>query len=225
MASRWPTPDAHGVPVTVVVPEGNSSDKNAIEGFGAELVVHGRDFQEAREHAIRLAVDTGCIWCRRSTVTWSPASRPTPPSCTSKPGPRRGLRAGRSGLRALRQHRCPRPARPPHRSRCCRGRGCPAYALFPSRAPGHNVEADTFVDGVATRVPDEGAVEAMSRGAARFVRVSDQATEQAMRCLWQTTHQMPEPAGAIALAGLTCGHRTHRRCRRSDHHDRRQLRP
>jgi threonine dehydratase len=47
---------AHGIPVTIVVPEGNSPDKNAaMEGFGAELIVHGRDFQEAREHAIRLA--------------------------------------------------------------------------------------------------------------------------------------------------------------------------
>jgi threonine dehydratase len=63
-------------------------------------------------------------------------------------------------------------------------------------------EADTFVDGVATRVPDAEAVEIMVNGAARFVAVSDQATEQAMRLLWQTTHQMPEPAGAIALAGL-----------------------
>jgi threonine dehydratase len=42
----------------------------------------------------------------------------------------------------------------------------------------------------------------MVRGAARFVQVSDQATEQAMRCLRQTTHHMPEPAGAIALACL-----------------------
>jgi threonine dehydratase len=42
----------------------------------------------------------------------------------------------------------------------------------------------------------------MVRGAARFVQVSDEATAQAMRVLWQTTHQMPEPAGAIALAGL-----------------------
>ena len=73
---------------------------------------------------------------------------------------------------------------------------------FQAGRPVTTPEADTFVDGVATRVPDEGAVEAMVRGAARFVRVSDQATEQAMRCLWQTTHQMPEPAGAIALAGL-----------------------
>ena len=39
-------------------------------------------------------------------------------------------------------------------------------------------------------------------GAARFVRVTEEAAERAMRTLWQTTHQMPEPAGAIALAGL-----------------------
>src|SRR3954451_1162933 len=50
----------HGIPVTIVVPEGNSPDKNAaMEGFGAELVVPGRDFQEAREHATRLAEERG----------------------------------------------------------------------------------------------------------------------------------------------------------------------
>ncbi len=47
---------AYGVPVTVVVPEGNSADKNAAtEAFGAELIVHGRDFQESLEHAMALA--------------------------------------------------------------------------------------------------------------------------------------------------------------------------
>jgi threonine dehydratase len=61
---------------------------------------------------------------------------------------------------------------------------------------------DTFVDGIATRVPDGDAVDVMVRGAAPFVQVSDQATEQAMRYLWQTKHHMPEPSGAIALAGL-----------------------
>ena len=42
----------------------------------------------------------------------------------------------------------------------------------------------------------------MVAGAARFVTVSEQAAEDAMGTLWRTTHQMPEPAGAIALAGL-----------------------
>jgi threonine dehydratase len=32
--------------------------------------------------------------------------------------------------------------------------------------------------------------------------VSEDAARDAMRVLWQSTHQMPEPAGAIALAGL-----------------------
>jgi threonine dehydratase len=52
----------HGVPVTIVVPEGNSPDKNAsMAGFGAELVVHGRDFQEAFENAMALADEHGLV--------------------------------------------------------------------------------------------------------------------------------------------------------------------
>ena len=45
----------------IVVPEGESrTDKNAaMRGFGAELVVHGRDYQEAREHAMGLEAELG----------------------------------------------------------------------------------------------------------------------------------------------------------------------
>src|SRR5664279_3417996 len=46
----------HGVRCLIVVPEGNSRDKNAaMRAFGADLIVHGRDFDEAREHAGSLA--------------------------------------------------------------------------------------------------------------------------------------------------------------------------
>ena len=62
--------------------------------------------------------------------------------------------------------------------------------------------ADTFVDGVACRAPVPEAVAEMVRGAARVVTVSEDATAEAMRVLLRTTHQLPEPAGAIALAGL-----------------------
>ena len=51
---------AAGLRVVIVVPEGNSPDKNAaMRGFGAELVVHGRDYQEAREHAMGLEAELG----------------------------------------------------------------------------------------------------------------------------------------------------------------------
>src|SRR5918995_1674324 len=51
---------AHGVPVTIVVPHGNSPEKNAaMVGFGATLIEHGHDFQAAREHAGALAEEHG----------------------------------------------------------------------------------------------------------------------------------------------------------------------
>ncbi len=49
-----------GVTVTIVVPHGNSTEKNAaMRALGAELIEHGCDFDEAREHAMTLAADRG----------------------------------------------------------------------------------------------------------------------------------------------------------------------
>ena len=49
-----------GLSVTIVVPHGNSTEKNAaMRALGAELIEHGRDFDEAREHAVDLATDRG----------------------------------------------------------------------------------------------------------------------------------------------------------------------
>src|ERR1700682_453035 len=45
-----------GLAATVVVPHGNSREKNAaMRALGAELVEHGSDFQAAAEHAAMLA--------------------------------------------------------------------------------------------------------------------------------------------------------------------------
>ena len=49
-----------GVGVTIVVPHGNSIEKNAsMQSFGAKLIEHGRDFDEAKEAAIRIARERG----------------------------------------------------------------------------------------------------------------------------------------------------------------------
>jgi len=48
-----------GVPVTIVVPYGNSHEKNAaMQSFGAKLIEHGRDFDDAKEAAIRIAQES-----------------------------------------------------------------------------------------------------------------------------------------------------------------------
>src|SRR5918994_817941 len=50
----------YDLPVTIVVPHGNSVEKNAaMVALGAELVVHGADYQAAREHAEALAGERG----------------------------------------------------------------------------------------------------------------------------------------------------------------------
>ena len=46
-----------GMHAVIVVPHGNSSEKNAaMRALGAELIEHGRDFQDAFEHAAALAL-------------------------------------------------------------------------------------------------------------------------------------------------------------------------
>src|SRR5262245_59224337 len=49
-----------GVPVTIVVPHGNSTAQNAaMVALGAELIEHGRDFDEAKVEAVRMATERG----------------------------------------------------------------------------------------------------------------------------------------------------------------------
>ena len=49
-----------GIPATIVVPHGNSREKNAaMQALGVELIEEGHDFQAAAEHAARLAEDRG----------------------------------------------------------------------------------------------------------------------------------------------------------------------
>ena len=79
----------------------------------------------------------------------------------------------------------------------------PAYAL--SFAEGRIVktnDARTFADGMACRVPDAEALRIIREGAERVVLVNDDEVAQAMRVLFEDTHNAAEGAGAAALAAL-----------------------
>ena len=48
----------YGIPVTIVVPYGNSIEKNnAMRSLGVKLLEHGDDFESAREYAIKMAYE------------------------------------------------------------------------------------------------------------------------------------------------------------------------
>jgi threonine dehydratase len=194
-----------GIAVTIVVPEGNSPEKNAaIRGFGATLVVHGRDFDEAREHCTALAARDGLEVVPpfhpelvRGVATYALELFLAAGELDTVYVPV-GMGSGICGLITVRDL-----LRLPTRIIGVVAAGAPAYARSFAAGRVVNTErADTFVDGVACRAPDPVAVEVICKGAESVLEIPDADTADAMRLLHRTTRNVPEPAGAIALAGL-----------------------
>jgi threonine dehydratase len=191
--------------VTIVVPQGNSPDKNAaMRGFGAELIEHGHDFQAAREHAALLATDRGAQLVPSfhpdlvtGVATYAAELFGAVADLDAVYVPV-GMGSGICGLIGVRDL-----LGLPTEIIGVVASGAPAYALSVAAGKVVSTErADTFVDGVACRLPDPEAVRAIAAGASRIVQVSDQAAAEAVRILLATTHNVSEPAGALALAGL-----------------------
>jgi threonine dehydratase len=194
-----------GLSVTIVVPHGNSPDKNAaMKGFGAELIEHGHDFQAAREHASAIGAERGLETVpsyHRDLVlgvaTYARELFEVAGELDAVYVPI-GMGSGISGIIGVRDLLG-------LRTEVIGVAAEQAAAVALSVAAGRVVNTDTastFIDGVATRVPDPDAVSVIMAGAARVLTISEDDAAQAMRVLYATTHNVPEPAGALALAGL-----------------------
>jgi len=196
---------AVGVTVTIVVPDGNSPDKNAaMRAFGAELIVHGHDFQAAREHAAALAAERNLEMVPSyhpdlvlGVATYARELFDAAGELDAVYVPV-GMGSGISGVIGVRDLLALRT-----QVIGVVAEEAPATAL--SVAAGRVVAtetASTFVDGVACRVPDPDAIRVISKGAARVLTVSEHEAAEAMRLMYATTHNVAEPAGSLALAGL-----------------------
>ncbi|MCL2783730.1 MAG: threonine dehydratase [Propionibacteriaceae bacterium] len=191
------------VPVTIVVPEGNSADKNAATlGWGAKLVIHGRDFQEAVEYARTLAEAEGLSvvpsvhpWLVEGVATYAAELHNQVPDLDVIYVPV-GMGSGICANIAVRDLIGARTA-----IVGVVAERAPAYALsFDAKAPVLTDCANTFVDGVACRTPDPWAVDIIARGASRIVQVTEHQAASAMTLMYRATHNLAEPAGALALA-------------------------
>jgi threonine dehydratase len=194
-----------GVKAVIVVPFGNSREKNtAMRGFGAELVEHGDDFQEAAEFAERLAGDRRLHFVRSfhpllvtGVATYALELLRAVADLDTAYVPI-GMGSGICGLIAARD-----ALGLATRIVGVVAEGAPAYALsFAAGKPVATNRADTMADGIACRSPDAAAVEIIRRGADRLVTVSDAEIGAAMRALYADTHNLAEGAGAAALAAL-----------------------
>lgn len=194
-----------GIFVTIVVPFGNSIEKNAaMRAFGARLIEHGQDFDAARIEAMRLAAQEGLMFVpsfQRNLVlgvaTWAFELFRAVADLDAVYVPI-GMGSGICGAILTRDLLGLRTEIIGVQST-----GAPAYAL--SLAAGHPVQTDeaiTHADGMATRIPDPAAFDIIRTGVTRIVTVTDDEVASAIRAYWTDTHNLAEGAGAAPLAAL-----------------------
>ena len=195
----------YGIAVTVVVPHGNSVEKNAaMRAFGARLIEHGDDFEMAREEAARLAASEELEFAPsfapdlvKGVATYSLELFRAVPPLDALYVPI-GLGSGICGAILVRDL-----LGLTTEIIGVQAAGAPAYArsFDEGRVVALN-RAETHADGVAVRQPDAGAFAIIRAGASRIVTVSDDAIAAAIRAYWTDTHNLVEGAGAAPLAAL-----------------------
>lgn len=195
----------YGIPAAVVVPFGNSVEKNAaMRSLGVEVIEQGHDFQAAAEVADRIAIDRG--WHRfpsfhpllvRGVGTYAVELFRAVPELDTVYVPV-GMGSGLCGVIAARDALGLRT-----RVVAVVSDRAPAFALSyeQGRIVSHDVTT-RIADGMACRTPVEAALAIARHGAERVVQVSDDEVESAMRALFADTHNTAEGGGAAALAAL-----------------------
>jgi threonine dehydratase len=195
----------NGVRVVIVVPEGNSREKNAaMQAFGGELLTGGKDFDESRVVAARIQTERGYHYvpsfhrdlvkgvatyafelfksCADLDVVYVPIGMGSGICGLITVRDLLGLKTEIVGVVA---------------------ENAPAFALsFAAGRPVPTNSAQTFADGVACRDPQAEAVAIVKTGAARVVTVSEDEIAEAIRIYYTTTHNLAEGAGAAPLAAL-----------------------
>ncbi|MFN2644299.1 MAG: threonine dehydratase [Burkholderiales bacterium] len=196
---------AYGVPATIVVPHGNSVEKNAaMRSFGARLIEEGHDFQAAKEHAERLAREERLhmvpSFDRRLVLGVASASLEllrAVPDLDSLYVPI-GLGSGICGAIAAREALGLRTEIVGVVSAHAR-----AYAAsFAERRPIAAPVTTVIADGMAVRTPDPQALELIWRHVARVVEVTDEELARAIAVIFECTHNVAEGAGAAPVAAI-----------------------
>jgi threonine dehydratase len=194
-----------GIAVTIVVPHGNSTEKNAaMRAFGATLIEHGRDFDEAMEAAMRIAAERGLDFAPSfhrdfvvGVATYAHELFSAFDDLDTVYVPI-GLGSGICGMIGARDAfglktkivGVVAEAADSYRRSFTAGRILATNSAL------------TFADGMAVRVPDATALDIIRKGVERIVSVTEDEIAAAIRIIYSATHNCAEGAGAAALAAL-----------------------
>ena len=193
----------YGIPATVVVPHGNSVEKNAaMRALGVELIKGGADFQESLELAVSLASERSLhlvpsfhplLIAGVATYSLELFNAVNDIDIAYVPI---GLGSGICGMLAVRDAL-------KLKTKIVGVVSAHATAYAESFAAGRLIESPVttrLADGMACRTPQPDALEIIMKGVERIIQVTDDEVARAMRMLFECTHNTCEGAGAAAMA-------------------------
>ena len=193
-----------GVPCTLVVPVGNNPSKNALmRGWGATVIEHGKDFDEARELVERLCDERALRYVHSANEpdlisgvgTYALELFESLTSIDTVFVPIGGG-SGACGLITVRDALG-------LKTRIVGVGAQRANAVAQSWRSGTRIvgqSADTFAEGVATRVTFDLTFGILQRGLDDFVLLTEEELADGVREALRSTHNLAEGAGAAAIA-------------------------
>ena len=188
------------------MPRGNSPFKNAaIRELGAELVEEGKDYDESVIVMRRLVQERGLREVHSTNEPLVIAGAGTMTLEIAEQADRFDAMvvAVGGGSQAVGALTVLRERRPDVKVYGVQAAGAAAiHDSWHARTPLTKASADTFADGLATRMSYELTFPALCEGLADFVTVTDTEIADALRTLRRITGTAPEGAGAAGLAGL-----------------------
>lgn len=196
-----------GVRCRIVVPEGNNPDKNrAIRQLGAELIEHGRDFDEARDYLETALAPQGGRYVHSANEPKLIAGVGTM-ACEifeELPAPDAILVPIGLGSSVCGTSLVAKAVRPQTRVIGVQAEGAAAVAQsWRSGTWTTSEKADTWAEGMATRVPAKMTLAIMRELMDDVILVTDEGLRRACYDLLHCTHNLAEAAGAAALAAAT----------------------
>jgi threonine dehydratase len=194
----------YGVRCTVFVPEGNNPDKNAaMRAYGAIVQEGGKDFDEARERCEVRARETGARYVHSADEPLLIAGVGTYALEVFEELPHAdvvfvplGGGSGACGLITVRNALG-------SKARIVAVGAVNADAVYrswkgPARVVG--TSANTFAEGIATRVSFDLPFSIYKQYLDDFVQLTEEELAAGVRLALQTTHNLAEGAGAAAIA-------------------------
>jgi len=192
------------VPCTIVVPQGNNPEKNAaMRALGAELIEFGKDFDEAREKVEQLQHERGLRYIHSANEPLLIAGVATYALEIFEAQPDTdvilvpiGGGSGACGCCIVRTGFG-------SRARVIGVQAARADAFARSWQTGTRVvgeKADTFAEGMATRVTFDLTFGILQAQLDAIVTLSEDELRDGIRLALRTTHNLAEGAGAASLA-------------------------